>query len=429
MYDASVVASDGEKDHHPALEVRRRRGRSRSRKGSISKTTKKGTKKTPENSKTTKPKTTKPKTTKPKTTKPKTTKPKTTKPKTKKVKSCPLPKKKGQKGKGKKTVRDLVEDYLPKVLSSVILPRTPVGSRPGSSAGSRPGSPQGSDSDGCNNAWFQRHELQRSKVEWFSFHTEEDGWESVLNPSHKARKILGHMPRHSKFDAVKLHRGNMQVVGYPTTSSLPEEWPKGTDSYLLTNGGFFDMQKKLEDDKPIGPTSLRPDYVPIPDVYMEYYKELRDGDQFLWAGPSLKTILPLHEKQFVYGNYPVPGSLNHAGSSNERLAVAFVGQDKYVFTHMGNDRTSNGVDVNKLRALIDEFLKAYGGAGASVSHASTVLNLDGGGSIWMSWRERGVEEYIIARGNGQDEGPPFGSSANFAGRAREVVNFLKWTAG
>ncbi|KAF2445322.1 hypothetical protein P171DRAFT_430772 [Karstenula rhodostoma CBS 690.94] len=412
-YDVAVAASDGEGQHYSSLEARRGGGRSRNRKGSTSKTTKKGKKKTP---------------TKPKTTKPKTTKPKTKKPKAKKPKSCPVPKKKGQKGKGKKTIRDLVEGFLPDVLSSAILPRTPAGSRPGSSAGSRAGSPSGSDSDGCDGLYFQKHELQPKKVEWYSFRTEDRNWDNTLGPSHKARNILRHMPLNSKFDAVKLHRASMQVVGDPTTSLSPEEWPVGHGSYLLTNGGFFDMAKHPKDDIPVGPTSLRSDYKPIPEVYEEYYKELRDGNQFLWSGPSLKTPLPLGEPKFKYGEFRGPGTLNHAGSGNERLAVAIVGHDKYLFTHMADDRMTDGVNVNKLRTLIDEFLKAYGGPGASVSQASTVLNLDGGGSIWMSWREGGRDRHVIARGDGKDDGPPFGNT-RFAGSAREVVNLLKWTAG
>jgi hypothetical protein len=418
MYDVSVVALDGEEEHHPALEARRGGGRSRTRKGSSSKTTRKGKKKTAK----------KPKTAKPKTTKPKTTKLKTKKPKTKKPKSCPVSKKKAQKGKFKNTIRDLVEGFLPEVLSSAILPRTPVGSRPGSSAGSRTGSPSGSDIDGCEGLYFQRRELQPKKVEWYSFHTEHEDWPTALDPSHKARNILRHMPKKSKFDAVKLHKANMQVVGDPTTSLAPPEWPVGHGSYLLTNGGFFVMAESPADDVPVGKTSLRSDFEPIPDKYKDYYKELRDGDQFLWAGPSLKTELPLGETIFKYGNNPGWGSLNHAGSGNERLAVAFVGQDKYAFTHMANDRSEGGVDMNELRKLIDEFLKAYGGHGASVLHASTVLNLDGGGSVWMSWREGGREQYIIARGDGKDDGPPFGNT-KFAGRDREVPTLLKWTAG
>jgi hypothetical protein len=434
MYDVSVLASDGEEQHYQALEARRRGGgRSRTRKGSASKTTRKGKKKTPKKvkttkpkttrPKTTKPKTTKPKTTKPKTTKPKTTKPKTTKPKTKKPKSCPVPTKKGQKGKGKKTIRDLVEDFLPEVLSSAILPRTPAGSRPGSSTGSRPGSSSASDSDGCDGVYFKKRELQPKKVEWYSFNAEDKHWETTLDQSHKAREVLKHMPLHSKFDAVKLHQANMEVVGDPKTAMYPKDWPIGGGSYLLTNGGFFSYYNKAVDRIPVGKTSLRPEFEDIPEEYKEYYEELRDGDQFIWAGPSLKTTLPLQNPIFEYGHSEEPGSLDHAGSKNERLAVAFVGQDKYVFTHMGVSRKRDGVNVNVLRSLIDEFLKAYGGHGASVSHASTVLNLDGGGSIWMSWREGGREQYVIAKGDGKDDDPPF------PGKLREVPNMLKWTAG
>lgn len=220
----------------------------------------------------------------------------------------------------------------------------------------------------------------------------------------------------------------MKVVGDPKTSLDPADWPVGQGSYLLTNGGFYIMEKDLKDDLPIGKTSLRPDYAPIPEAYEEYYKELRDGDQFLWSGPSLKDPLPLKDPRFIYPNHRVQGSLNHAGSSNERLAVAFVGQDKYVFTHMADDRFENGVNMNELRTLIDEFLKAYGGPGASVMHASTVLNLDGGGSTYMAWREGGIEQHVIARGDGKDDGPPF-RNTGFAGHNREVNNILKWTAG
>jgi hypothetical protein len=194
--------------------------------------------------------------------------------------------------------------------------------------------------------------------------------------------------------------------------------------YLLTNGGFFfPDENNMEARKPIGATSSSNDFVEIPPQYKQYYKELRDGNQFLSAGPSLKKTVPLRNMEFRWNNRNkrIAGSLAHASQSNERLAIAVVGRDKYIFAYTAANRFKAGVDVNDLRDLIDTFLKAF--TTSSVAAATTVLNLDGGGSIFVAWRKRG-KETVIARGSVNDDGPPF-ENDGFNKKPREVANFLK----
>jgi hypothetical protein len=144
----------------------------------------------------------------------------------------------------------------------------------------------------------------------------------------------------------------------------------------------------------------------------------------LSAGPSLKNKVPITEdKVFKWEgkNKNMPGGLAHASQYNERLAIAVVGRDKYIFAYTAVDRFAHGINVNELRDLIDVFLKAF--TTSSIAAATTVLNLDGGGSIFVAWRKRG-KETVISRGSVNDDGPPFNNDG-FLGDPREVANFLK----
>ena len=163
----------------------------------------------------------------------------------------------------------------------------------------------------------------------------------------EAGKVLNGMTLNSKFDVVKLTNAELDIVGNLDSSSLPSQILVGNGKYLLTNGGFFRMSRTPENRQSIGPSSLSPNSEPIPQLYRDYYAELREGSKFLWAGPSLKTGVPLREEAFKYESpqKDVPGSLAHASQPNERLAIAIVGRDKYIFTYTATKRR-HGVDVN-----------------------------------------------------------------------------------
>ncbi|KAJ4296727.1 hypothetical protein N0V90_006775 [Kalmusia sp. IMI 367209] len=357
-------------------------------------------------------KTTKPKT---KTTPKKNTTPKKKTPKKKKQpKACPLPGQKGKKGKstGKKTIRDIAEDYLPQVIGRALFPR---------------GNQQSTNNaDDCAAApWYQKTVLsKKAEVDWWSFTRKDNKWEESIPKNHPSRKVLTHLHLHGKFDAVKLTKAKLELEGDPNTAILPSQVAKGTGKYLLTNGGFFNPSTVLTERRPIGDTSLSPVSDPIPDLYREYYKELREGSHFLQTGPSLKHSVPLENDEFEWkeANYDIAGSLAHGSQSNERLAIATVGRDKYIFAYTAVNRFEDGVTFNELRTIIDAFFKAFTTI-RGVEHATEVLNLDGGGSVFVAWRKRGAEQ-LIARGDVNDDGPPFNDG--FRGKnPRAVANFLK----
>ncbi|KAF2786046.1 hypothetical protein K505DRAFT_368564 [Melanomma pulvis-pyrius CBS 109.77] len=315
-----------------------------------------------------------------------------------KTKACPLPKKGKGKGKGgKKTIRDVVEDLLPQVLSNALFPR---------------GNQQSSNSECDNSKWYLYTQLsKRAEVDWWAFNRMDSGWKETHPVTTNVGKVLNDITLKGKFDVIRLTNAKIDVVCNPDKAVLPNQIPVGIGKYLLTNVDFFWMSSKPEKGQSIGPTILSPNSKPIPDRYAEYYDELREGSKYLSAGPSLKSPVSLSHPKFAWNeeNTKIPGSLAHASQFNERLAIAIVGRDKYIFAYTA-ERRDNGVTVNKLRVIIDTFLKEF--ASSSVSAASTALNLDGGSSIFVAWRKRGVET-VIARGSVGDDGPPWGDGFDY----------------
>lgn len=90
--------------------------------------------------------------------------------------------------------------------------------------------------------------------------------------------------------------------------------------------------------------------------------------------------MPRDRPEFVYGapNRKVPGSLSHAGNSNERLAIAVVGKVKYIFAYT-TLRRSDDINIDQLRDLMDTFLPR-----SFVARADTALDFDRGGSVFVS---------------------------------------------
>jgi hypothetical protein len=253
----------------------------------------------------------------------------------------------------------------------------------------------------------------------------DDGWKETHRPTTNIGRILGHMTLKGKLDVVKLTKAKMDVVGDKRKGFLPSKIPVGKDKHLLTNGGFFWMSDVPEEIQSIGPTSLLNNFKPIPPQYREYYEKLEEDGQYLWAGPSLKSEVPINRREFDYeeGNYNIRGSLAHASQANERLAIAIVNGDKYIFAYTAKERR-NGVNVNELRTIIDTFLIQF--ASSSISAASTALNLDGGGSVYVAWRKRGVEK-VLARGMVHDDGPPWENRFKTKKEVRDVANCLQFT--
>lgn len=199
------------------------------------------------------------------------------------------------------------------------------------------------------------------------------------------------------------------------------EIPVGKDKHLLVNGGYFYMDDDPAKRLSIGPTSLNPQrFYPVPQEYRPYYVEFKDKQtSLLWAGPSLKTPLRPNETRLVRTpeNVKIKGNLAHVYNNSERLAIAIVGEDAYILAYTVTKR-DNGIKINELRVVIDVFLKEF--ARSSISQATTALNLDGGGSIFVAWRKGGVQK-VIAKGSKGDDGLPFKEEKS--GGSRRVAIF------
>lgn len=408
---------DGEEDEHPNLEARRR-GRS-------------GGRRRPKKTRVRHKINTKPKTapkTKPKT-KSKTkskTKTKPTKP-TKQPKACPLPKQKGpaaKKAKGNKTIRDVIEDYLPQAMSRVLSPRGNTHSKTGKTVKGHGGKKQVhmKPPQNCLMEEYYKHEaLLAGKVYWSSFNKKR-GWNTKVTDK-KVKKVLKKMRDFGKFDVIGVKYAYMSIEGNPTGGTSPSEFTAHVTrrgSYILCNGGFFNMKTKA----PVGETSLSKTYDEIPKPYVDDYVKVNGNKGFIHSGPSLLTPASYSAPRWRYSKgknkqrtsySKLTGSLAHASQPNERLVlVTMRNHDKLIFVYTARRRT-NGLNTRGMTDLMHLWFKTY--TNLKLSDVVQAVNLDGGGSIYVSWNHLGVEKKIAA-GNIGDEFP--------AGTARrKVANVLK----
>jgi hypothetical protein len=192
---------------------------------------------------------------------------------------------------------------------------------------------------------------------------------------------------------------------------------------------------------PIGDTRVidgAQPYRPIDPLYRGHYQQLVcDSNTHIWSGPSLVRQLDFNRRELTwYDRYghenpwtDIDGSLAHADQPNERLVLvqlgAAHGNDLYLFAYTGSPTTRRqrpSVELNEMRRIIDLFFSHYV-SGAQLSNVPLALNLDGGGSIYLSWNN-GAREEVIAKGRyGADDpdGRPLG-------HVRDVANLLKFTA-
>lgn len=232
------------------------------------------------------------------------------------------------------------------------------------------------------------------------------------------------MKRNGKLDVIRVMNADLSVVGNPTGGTSPHEFARGRGDYLLSNGGFFVMGGQ-DAYSSVGQSSSTPNSVNIPAAYNQHYDELRGEDNtFLWSGPSLRTSLNLNAAEFQYRDAQgqqtatsrVAGSLAHASQPNERLVIVTLPNgNKYLFIYT-TTRRRDGVTVNKMRALIETFLREF--HHVTLAQTSQVLNLDGGGSMYVSWNH-GRRERVIAGGSNRDETP------NQVADPRRVANLLR----
>jgi hypothetical protein len=195
----------------------------------------------------------------------------------------------------------------------------------------------------------------------------------------------------------------------------------------VINGGFFAHNARMQADdgapvgqpgvgRPVGPTSHRSDPLPVPHEYAQDYGSLTvGGDVGLSSGPLLAhegrpTNLDDRHDRFQYRlNSPeegleenprntTAGVLTHASDPNARAAMSIRGDDVYLQTATPPAAAfQQGVTMTQWQTM------TQAGAGISDDSGGSILNLDGGGSVFMGiTQEGGVRE--IVRGGRPGEG-------------------------
>lgn len=160
----------------------------------------------------------------------------------------------------------------------------------------------------------------------------------------------------------------------------------------------------------------------MPGVYADLYHQISGDDGgFLTSGPDLRKLVdttipdpklaPTKAGRLQYmvknpNGIPVepyeqtvfthlPGGLCTVNKPNERNVLVYVSDGlKVAITY--NSIRNNGMRINELRTLIDQFLQSY--LKKKITETQIALNLDGGGSIFMGWLKDG-ELKILAAGN------------------------------
>ncbi|KAF2714312.1 hypothetical protein K504DRAFT_496246 [Pleomassaria siparia CBS 279.74] len=317
------------------------------------------------------------------------------------------------KKKGKKTIRDVLDDFVPQSPSS-------------SEAGISCSLPD-------ITKFYKEQELEQNRVIHYRFQ-KRTGWSDAVT-AERVLAVLEKMKVDGKFDVIKMEKAATFCVGKSNGGTNPHDEAKKQGQYILANGGFFimltttNMQSDVGGDPldakayayySVGPASSTQNNVSIPPSQKEYYRKLQGDDgSFLWSGPKLESRLDLSQPELKYkGVYRrIPGGVATAKSPNERLVTAKLADGtKFLFAYT-SDR-NGGVNLNLMRELIKIFLENY--EQVNIRSATQVLNLDGGGSIYVSWN-KGGEEYVIAAGN------IHGQTPETVPRPRTVTTMVKFS--
>jgi hypothetical protein len=406
------------------------------------------------------------------TTKPKTgavKKPKTAaKPKKDKTaKACPLPKKKTGKPAGKagakkpvakpgvkpkkgkkaggKVTRSIEDDHLSQAEHEELLPRgngqSSAGGKKRPAAKTRPKKSSGKGKKpvkqpkNCAQSEFYEETDLSDDATWWTFNS-RPGWKEGVAAGTPEHTILAKMRPNGKFDAVKVDAGYMEVVGKKSGGAEPGAFEKEVgEGYLLSNGGFFNLNNRdavgdvvlMINDQPV-----KQDSEPIPSIYQNnYIKVTGDDGSFFHSGPPLPPSgdINFNHAKWKYwkdagkttqtSESKLVGSLAHASQANERLALVEMDDgDYYLFAYTAAHR-ADGLNIKGFRDLIVLF---FGSGFTEHGSPTQSVNLDGGGSIHVSWNDgSGGEPVRIARGAIADEIPLHSG--------KKVANMVKITPG
>jgi len=331
--------------------------------------------------------------------------------------------------KPKRVVRDVLRDFV----LTHLLRRTPP---PSPSA-------SGSKDEACKlpSPPFRMKKIDEA-VTRFGFVT-SDGWDSIVKDKN-ALEVMRVMNSNGVLSVVKLEGSKTYCVadesGVSDRAVMTVQAAKDGRKCLITNGNYFVVGKahtltwyeggkdaKDYDGYAVGFTTTTPKSIDVHPQYVQYFRRFEgdDGTTSMTCGPDLKEQLDLtrpelnywcqrteqtgkdamthpHSKDLVRNTWArLPGSLAHAGEKNERLVTVIMTDTvKYVFSYTC-DR-EDGVDLNKMREIIDTFLNKF--EGSKIDDAKQALNFDGGGSLFMAWVYDGKVS-LIAAGDIQGQDP------------------------
>jgi hypothetical protein len=310
---------------------------------------------------------------------------------------------------------------------------------------------------------YEMNERERDKV-WTYVFESSAGWQNIVtNP--KAKAVFSKMNPDGKLNVVVMKTAQSYCVGSPGGKTDPYgmavQVMKTGGKCLLTNGNYFVMggAQNLEfhaggpivenvrdyNHFAVGFTTSTPKQVDVPVDHAQYYETFTGDDgSSLMCGPGLKEPLNLNRPELQYWckktrettehatPHPdvernglvqtvyaqIPGGLATSNQPNERLVTVIMKRDmKLVFSY--TSRRSKGVTVNHMRSLVEVYLASFFKADIKAD-TEQVLNLDGGGSIFVAWVKNNRWE-VIAAGNLGGARTPSGW------RPRMVTTMIKHT--
>ena len=221
-------------------------------------------------------------------------------------------------------------------------------------------------------------------------------------------------------------RNSVYVIGTNDNElpKQPEEHLKSmADTVAVMTGGFFVHKKGLKTSSgtlldnsigmPVGKTNHRNKYIPIPKGYRSLYGSLeKKGKILLQCAPVLidkgQAIEAPENNQFSYrvkiNNQTKPnpdnnlaGGLTHSSDFNERSAISLNDFNVSMHTLTTGGNRLLGTSMNTWKEIINFTANSQ----TSKKHSSNTcaLNLDGGGSVFLSIYENGNLKTLSKEGS------------------------------
>lgn len=254
-------------------------------------------------------------------------------------------------------------------------------------------------------------------------HRPETG-DFITDKSGSASEIMNLMKKGATYNRLRVAGGSQSMGIFGTSEGQEPQDPGELASTVpsqtaVINGGYFVHKSGLETDQgekiakkglPVGPTSTRTDYTPVPEPWkQDYGKVTMDEKVGLSSGPLLALNGEQHnvtndnnDNRF---NYKVSGSenslnkragaLTHSSDPNERAAISINKDNVIMHTLTSKGKRNLGANMQEWQKITEAGANETTEAGAK---KSSTLNLDGGGSVFMGIRGLDNKFTRIARG-------------------------------